>query len=283
VIDPVPPTDRFITLGTLRFHYLDWGPSTGPPILFLHGAGLTAHTWDITCLELRAAYRCLALDLRGHGDTSWDPAGDYGFDALGDDISAFLNSIEAKDAFLVGHSLGGLAAIDYAATSGSRLSGLVLVDTVLRASGQSKSIRDFMTAPPELDAVENFVDRALQFNPKRNRRLLRLSLQQNLRQLPNGKFTWKYDRVGLFARDAAESERFRESAAVWIRTLQCPMLLVRGADSELVTADDAATMAAAAPNGAWCQVANAGHTVQGDNPMGFVEAVRGFLAGATRA
>ena len=277
VLDPVPPQDRFVILGELRFHYLDWGASGMPPMVFLHGAGLTAHSWDIACLELRALNRCLALDLRGHGDTSWDPHQDYTFNALGGDIAAFLRSLDAEDAILVGHSLGGLAALGYAVNSGSKLSGLVLVDTVLRPSGHAgRSIRGFMSAPAEFDTVEEFVELALQFNPRRNRRLLRLSLQNNLRQLPNGKFTWKYDQQAILGRDPAEADFFRVSVAERIRSLQCPTLIVRGEDSQQVTAHDAAEMAATVPTGDWKEVPRAGHTVQGDNPMGLVEVIRTF-------
>jgi esterase len=278
ILDPVLPNDEFVTLGDLRFHYLDWGHSDQPPVVFLHGAGLTAHTWDIACSELQALYHCVALDLRGHGDSSWDPRGDYGFDAFGSDIDAFLKSVNAEHAILVGHSLGGLAALGYALGTGRTVRGLVLVDIVLRPSAKAGgSIRGFMTAAAELDTVEDFVERAMQFNPRRDRRLLRFSLQQNLRKLPNGKFTWKYDRQAILGRDPAASERFRLSIAERIRTLHCPILVIRGENSEVVTPDDAAAMAAAAPNGNWKQVPRAGHTVQGDNPIGLVKVLRGFL------
>src|SRR5687768_10623681 len=77
----VLPADRYLDTNGLRIHYLDWGMVERPPVLFLHGRSLTAHTWDLVSLALRPRYRCLALDLRGHGDSSWSPEADYTLDA----------------------------------------------------------------------------------------------------------------------------------------------------------------------------------------------------------
>src|SRR3977135_563920 len=65
-----------VQLGDMQVHVLDWGGS-GEPIVLLHGGGLTAHTWDLVCLGLRPTYRCIAPDLRGHGDSSWSPEQRY--------------------------------------------------------------------------------------------------------------------------------------------------------------------------------------------------------------
>src|SRR5215472_17225117 len=62
------PEDHQVIIGSMRFHYLDWGGG-GPPLLFLHGGGLNAHTWDAVCVMLRDFFRCVALDQRGHGDS----------------------------------------------------------------------------------------------------------------------------------------------------------------------------------------------------------------------
>src|ERR671918_719277 len=73
----VVPDEHDVILRRMRFHYLDWGSRGKRPILFLHGGGLSAHTWDLVCLALRPDYHCLALDQRGHGDTDWSPAREY--------------------------------------------------------------------------------------------------------------------------------------------------------------------------------------------------------------
>jgi len=284
VVDPLPPADMFVSLGPLRLHYLDWGGGGNrPSVVFLHGAGLTAHTWDVTCLELRDQHHCVAPDLRGHGDSSWDPDRDYSFDAIGRDIAALIEALKLNRPILVGHSMGGLAALGYAVHSDNPLAGIVLVDTVLRPSGQGgEQIRSFISATTEFDSVEEFVDLALQFNPRRDRSLLRFSLRHNLRELPDGRYTWKYDRRAVLWRDPVESEKFRASVAERIGVISCPILIVRGEESRLVTPEDAAALAASARAGDWKQVPGAGHTVQGDNPLGLVAILRDFLAATAK-
>src|ERR1700730_9194405 len=68
----VLPEDRDAVVGGIRLHYLDWG-GDGMPIVFLHGGGLNAHTYDLVCLGLRESYHCLSVDQRGHGDSEWSP------------------------------------------------------------------------------------------------------------------------------------------------------------------------------------------------------------------
>ena len=91
----------------MRLHYLDWGPAGrrpgtrgGWPLVFLHGGGLNAHTWDIVCLALREEYRCHALDLRGHGDSEWSPAQDYSLGAHLRDLEAFADHLDIARFFL---------------------------------------------------------------------------------------------------------------------------------------------------------------------------------------
>ena len=83
-------------------------------MVFLHGGGLNAHTWDIVCLALREEHHCCALDLRGHGDSEWSPALDYSLGAHLRDLEAFADHLGAARFFLVGQSLGGIIGMGYA-------------------------------------------------------------------------------------------------------------------------------------------------------------------------
>jgi non-heme chloroperoxidase len=62
-----------------------------------------------------------------------------------------------------------------------------------------------------------------------------------------------------------------------VRRISCPTLVVRGAQSDIFTDDNAAELASAVPDGRWRRVENAGHTVQGDNPKGLLEVLTPFL------
>jgi esterase len=278
VPDFMVPDEHHVVLRRMRFRYLDWGTRGKPPMLFLHGGGLTAHTWDLVCLALRADYWCLALDLRGHGDSEWSPEMDYGLEAHRDDIEALVDHLRLDGLVLVGMSLGGLAAIAYAGRHAARLAALVLVDVgpETRLDG-ARRIAEFLAAPAEFDSVEDAIERALAFNPRRDARLLRRSLLHNLRRLPSGKLTWKHDRRHRARVDPDEWARRRR--ALWddVPRITSPTVVVRGERSDVFLDEDAAKLAAALPRGQWVRIENAGHTVQGDNPTALVAELRRFL------
>ena len=274
----VLPDDRHVVLDGMRLHFVNWGTAGFPPVLFLHGGGLTARTWDLVCLALRTSFHCLALDQRGHGDSEWSPGLDYGTAAHVADLEELIAHLRLDRPVLVGQSMGALNALTYAERHAAELGGLVLVDMTpnVRLEGTQR-IFDFVTAPAELDSVEAFVERAKQFNPRRDPRLLRRSLLHNLRQLPNGKWTWKYDRRHM-TRERLASLR-DQVGRLWemIGTVTCPTLVVRGERSDVVTPESAAALASALPDGESVTIADAGHTVQGDNPRGLAEALEPFL------
>jgi pimeloyl-ACP methyl ester carboxylesterase len=274
----VLPEEHHVIARRMRFRYLDWGTRGKPTILFLHGGGLTAHTWDVPCLALRQEYHCLAVDLRGHGDSEWSPEMDYRIEAHRDDVEALVDVLGLSRFVLVGMSLGGLAAIGFAARHAARLAALVLVDVgpETRMEG-ARRIQEFVAAPAEFTSIEEVVERAMSFNPSRDPPFLRKSLQHNLRSQPNGTLTWKHDRRHRGKFDVEEWRRRR--LALWdeIPKITCPTLVVRGARSDVFLDEDAEKLAAALPSGRWARVEGAGHTVQGDNPRGLLEVMRPFI------
>ena len=275
--DVALPKDAEVSLRGMRFHYLDWG-GDGEVILFLHGGGLTAHTWDIVCLALRSDYHCIALDQRGHGDTDWSTDLDYGIEAHAADIAAFADELGLERFVLVGQSLGGMAGMLYASRRSECLRALVLVDVgpVVRLDGANR-VADFVMAPAELDSVDAFVEKARSFNTRRDPRLLRISLLHNLRQLPNGKWTWKYDRRHLSREGFEELTRELGQLRTELPRITCPALVVRGGSSDVFSDADAEHAADLLPNGSWVRIDGAGHTVQGDNPKALADELRAFL------
>jgi esterase len=279
-VEIVLPESRHVVVGGMRLHYLDWGRQDSPPVVFLHGGGLTARTWDLVCLALRDSFHCLALDQRGHGDSEWSPSLAYGTAEHVGDLEGWIRFLALERPALVGQSMGALNALTYASRHADDLAGLVLVDMTPDVEFEgAKRVFDFVRAPGELDSVEEFVERAVEFNPNRDPRLLRRSLQHNLRRLPNGKWTWKYDRRAM-TRERFEAVRNEVSAVRGLLgAITCPTRVVRGECSDVVTEASAAALARELPDGEWLTIADAGHTVQGDNPRALARALRGFLAG----
>jgi esterase len=278
-VEVVLPREGYFESSGLRLHYLEWGDAQSPPLVMLHGGALTAHTWDVVCLAL-PEYRCIAPDLRGHGDSDWALDGDYSSDAYRRDLEALVAHFGVECCALVGNSLGGATALRYTAerSPAEQPEALVLVDVgpEMREAGRRR-LRNFTDAPRELDSVEAFVERAVAFNPLRNRSVLRRSLLNNLRQLPSGKWTWKYD-PNRFQRSPngtplpTVEDRWRD-----VQRVECPTLVVRGGTSDMFLDEDAAKLATALHNGRWLTIENASHTVQGDQPLALANAIRAFL------
>lgn len=279
-IEIVLPQKCQIVLEKMRLNYLDWGAAGRRPILFLHGAALNAHTWDVVCLALRQQYHCYAMDQRGHGESAWAEDADYSGEAHRGDIEAFVNQLGLDQFVLVGHSMGGFNSFNYAFHHGHRLAALVLVDAgpTMLVKG-ARRIVDFVSQTAELDSLEEVIQKAIEFNPRRDPRLLRRSLLHNFRQNASGKWTRKTDlRMwhGNLNREQ-ERERLKERFLQAATLINCPTLIVQGSLSDVFTTDDAQKLATQFSQGHFAQVGEAGHTVQGDNPRVFANVLSQFL------
>jgi esterase len=275
----VLPKHDVVAVRDLTLNYLDWGSGGRQPILFLHGGGLTAHSWDLVCVALQDSYRCIALDQRGHGESGWTPDRNYELEDFVADIEALVEQLQLYRPVLVGQSLGGINALGYAASHANELTALVIVEAgtdVRWEDGQR--IRDFVSETTEVRSLEEFVERARGFNPKRDPRLLRHSLLHNLRALPDGRLMRKSDPRLLTAFRTNFYQRL-DSIDEQIDAITCPSLVVRGADSE-VFSDQQAERLAQRLRGHWVRLEGAGHTVQGDNPRALTTVLRAFLTDA---
>ena len=277
--DEIDWRDEFVSTGELKIHYLDWGQRGKRPLLLLHGGMQTAHTWDITAVAMRRDCHVVAMDLRGHGDSDWSEDGHYGHADHAGDIQGLVRHLGWEHFSLAGLSLGGLASLHFASHHGSLLDALVIVDVGPELSPRGVGrIVDFGRDTGELDSVDDFIEKAVQYNPRRRPEQLRYSLTHNLRQLPNGKWTWKYDR--RIARrpegDAPQQQQPTHFEDMWdaLRRIECPTLVVRGAESDVFPEQTAKRMIELLPDGRFVTVPGAGHTVPQDNPAGFLAALR---------
>lgn len=271
-----PPASRHAVVDGFRLHYLDWG-GDGPPVVFLHGGALTAHTWDLVCLALRGRFRCIAVDQRGHGDSEWSPELDYSIEAHVRDVAGLADELEFGRFVLAGQSLGAMNGLALAADQPDRLAGLAMIDAgpSMRREGAQR-VADFVLLPAELPSVEDFVERARRFNPRRDPVLLRRSVLHNLRPLPGGGWTWKYDRRHLSEQTFDEMVAQLQELQGVLGKVRCPVLVVRGAESDVMDESDALRLARSLPNARIETIPGAGHTVQGDNPRALAEALGPF-------
>ncbi len=271
------PKDRFVNLGGLRFHYLDW-LGNGPPIVFLHGGALTAHTFDGVCLALRNRYHCLSMDLCGHGDTEWPAEVDDSLEASARDVATFIDTLDLSKPAVVGMSRGALNALTYATAHADRLRALVMIDMApeIQVEGTAR-IAEFARGPEATGSPDDFVSHAIAMNPRRDARIIRGTVLFNLRKTDNNTWTWKYDpRPG---RAPSSQDRWERYSRLWneLNLVTCPTLIVKGGRSRILTEANADRLARGVPNGRWLTIPDAGHAVQVDQPLLLATEIERFL------
>lgn len=260
------------TLSALRY-------GDGPPVVtFLHGAGLNAHTWDTTILAL--GLPALAIDLPGHGDSSWRADLAYTGRALAPDVATGIETWTAGPQLLVGQSLGGLTAAAVAASHPELVRELVIIDITpgVDPNAGPTQISGFFAGPTDWATRDEMVDRALAFGLGGARTAAERGVYLNSRMRPDGRFEWKHHFAHLAAAMAASPELAAAAAAQqdaaagvlsvtgWddLAAVTAPTLLIRG-DHGYVTDANAAEFQVLVP-AASVEVVPSGHNVQEEIP-----------------
>lgn len=264
----------------MRLHYQEWGNPASPTIIMLHGFGVSGHMFDEFAERMQDDYHLIALDQRGHGDSDWAQDGDYSRDSFVADLEGFRQSLGIERFILVGHSMGGLNSVAYTVAHPQSVRALVLVDVGPESAKEGvDNIVRFTRGPDELE-FEEFVEMAHRFNPRRSIENIRERMRHRLKPSGTGKYTWKFDR-----RFREQDNGLRIGSALtndesWqmFRQVTAPTLLVRGAESDVLSQAVAERATREMPRTRLTVVASAGHSVPGDNPDDFTAAVREFLA-----
>jgi esterase len=268
-----------VDVSGLRLHYQEWGSPSAPAILMLHGFGVSGHMFDEFAERMQDRFHLIAIDQRGHGDSEWADNGDYSRQAFVSDLDGFSKSLGIDRFILIGHSMGGLNSVSYTVEHPERIRALVLVDVGPESAKEGvDNIIRFTRGPDELE-FEEFVQMAHHFNQRRSMENIRERMRHRLRPTENGKYTWKFDRR-FRDKDSGlriGSELSNDETWQLFRRVTVPTLLVRGADSDVLTEEVAQRAAREMPRARLVVVPSAGHSVPGDNPDDFTAAVREFL------
>jgi non-heme chloroperoxidase len=258
------------------------GSPEAPPVVLLHGGGQTRHAWHWAVTELaQEGFYALAYDMRGHGDSTWAPDGDYSLDRLGDDIAGIVDALP-RPAALVGASIGGASALLAVAERDIDVTALVLVDVATRflPSGADQ-INGFMTAHPDgFASLEEASAVISAYRPGRPPPSDLSGLRKNLRLGSDGRWRWHWDPQFMFGEhkpSASQHTDRLDRAVVRLGERGVPILLVRGARSELVAPEAVDYFMTLAPHTRHVDVAEAGHMVAGDRNDKFSDAVITFL------
>ena len=273
--------DRDVTVNGLKLHYQEWGDPAATPLVMLHGFGVSGHMFDEFAERVKDRYHLVALDQRGHGDSAWAEDGNYSRDAFVSDVEGFRKALGLDRFILMGHSMGGLNSVSYTAAHPDAVRALILVDVGPESAREGvDNIVRFTRGPDELD-FEEFVQITHHFNPRRSIENIRERMRHRLKPTESGKYTWKFDKR-FRSEDRSilriGSELTNEQTWQLYRGITAPTLLVRGAESDVLTPDVAERAQREMQRARVVTVAGAGHSVPGDNPDGFTSVVEAFLA-----
>jgi len=259
-----------------------FGDPDAPVVLMLHGGGQTRHAWHATATNLaEAGWGAIAVDLRGHGESTHPRPPAYALEDFAADVRALIAAI-TEDPVVIGASLGGIASL-LALTEPPQApaAGLVLVDVAHRFQPRGGGrIVSFMEQHP--DGFVNLADAAeavAAYLPHRARPRDTTGLRHNLRRNDDGRWVWHWDPEiltqarPLIQEQAQLSERLTTAAT----RLRQPCLLVRGADSDVLSTGIAREFIELAANATLAEVPHAGHMVAGDNNDAFTAAIRAWL------
>ena len=256
--------------GDLSIFYRRFGRSGATPLLIVHGLSYFSYDWTGVAEALGAEREVIAMDMRGFGDSDWSPQKEYTVPAMAQDILAVLDHAGWKQAVLVGHSMGGRSTVFTAARNPDRAAGLVLVDySPENAPGGSKRITEIVAKTPDRFAS---VDDALAYFKQKDRARMQAYLR------PDGSIKRDPYFREQFRKTRESGERPKLGVDMWqlLGEVRCPILSLRGKRSDMYASETMAKMRAANPRLEVFEV-DAGHNIAGENPAGFIAAVRGFL------
>jgi pimeloyl-ACP methyl ester carboxylesterase len=256
--------DRSIACNGMTLHYQDWESAPGAkPVLMVHGVTMQSHAFDPVAKLLGSRYHCLALDLRGHGDSQWSEAGQYTTLDYVHDVRAFLDTLQIEKVHYIGTSLGGRVGMAFASRYADRLASLVLNDITPIASseGRSRILQTMATAAELFPTLEAYVERVL-FAYVPSLRAVPMEAvargaRWHLRKAPGG-FRVKFDPRVL---QILTNQPLVEQELLWdgLRKAECPLLLLRGEQSDIVTREAVQSMRQAKPEMKFVEVPGVGH------------------------
>ncbi|WP_193494439.1 alpha/beta fold hydrolase [Nitrincola alkalisediminis] len=267
----------FFMSGELKLHYLQWGDTSGVPVIMLHGLRGFANTWQSLALALGDGYCCYALDQRGRGESDWGDIDSYQTETYVKDIESFITHLGLTEFILIGHSLGGTNALEYTRLHPDKVHKLVIEDigpgSSSHGEGADRIRREMLNTPLSFDSwaeAETFWRKS---RPHLTEASLQARLHNSFREV-KGQVYWKHDQEGI----ATARLKF-EPIDLWpaVKSVRCPALLVKGAQSDFLPHATIAEVISTNACFSSIVINEASHYVHDDQPEKFNAAILRFL------
>ena len=269
------PEGKDIILNEIQIRYFEWGTPGNPVIICLHSHSAHAGIWDKFGPAMSDKFHVYALDQPGHGDSQWAESG-YDRDRFVEDLEAFIIAKNISKCILVGSSMGGWNSLLYSVNNPEKVERIVLVDIGVEPSG---IVVQRPPRPLEFDTFDIAFQTIRSENPWPPGDRLRSDLQRKLIQDNNdGPFRWKTDPI-LITTPLIDMQSPELIERYWkaLRSIQFPILEVRGAESVTVSDDVLERMKEACPNLESIDVPGSGHVVSLDKPEEFNAIIQNWI------
>ena len=274
----MPRRVRFTLPSGQSLSAIQWGDA--PELVYLHGGGQNAHTWDSVIVA--SGRPALAIDLPGHGHSDRRGDRDYSPWANAAAVAPVIEALASTASAVIGMSLGGASLIRLAAESPHVVRRTVIIDVSpsVNAPGRAMTPEQrgsvaLIGGPPTYESFQAVFDATMALSPKRTPAGIRRGVRHNTVRLDDGRWAWRYD---LF-RQAEGEMQWHDFATLWddVAAIPSPVMLVKGGDSVYVLPEDIDEYRRRLPSVRVEVVDGAGHAVQSDQPAALVALLTDFV------
>jgi pimeloyl-ACP methyl ester carboxylesterase len=268
---------KFVSISQNRkISALVWGQSPAQ-IVFLHGGLQNAHSWDGVALALDKPL--VALDLPGHGYSSWRSDGDYTPATLREDVAGAVRQLAPQATLVVGMSQGGFISLALAGSYPELVPRLLLVDVLPLAGANPRRDELLQSLLSEANSsfasYDQMLEQTARLAPTRSLASLRRSVLHNARPNSDGSWGWRYDpQMGHY--DPARPDYLQ----LWeeLEQHKVPLLVALGSQSAAVGEAELAELARRRPDAQIVVIAGASHSIQSTRPLELASLIEKFMA-----
>jgi pimeloyl-ACP methyl ester carboxylesterase len=272
------PEDRFVTVNGLRIHYLDWGGAGKQPLILLHGIGRVAHTFAHLAPHFSTNYHVMAVDMRGHGDSQWDPQGAYLVEDYAKDIEAMAAQLRLRNIIIWGNSTGGRVAQVFAGLHPDLVAGVIAEDV---GPERPREIANSLTNRIKQEDERGWASEEELFaelkaaNPRTAEEVLRAYATYGSKRRPDGRLIWKRD--PNIDKGFVPTDLWR-----FVREIKSPIIYILGGRSTIVPAATQQQLKQTLPQVQIESMPGLGHYPSEENTKDFLAIADKFLAGIKR-